>query len=121
MDSLWVIALGSTGLVGLAGLFASLLLAPVTLLAKRGFPGPWLGGGSLFACLLLSVYATDCLFNGMVNPVYVLFAGGLSGMLALPQVTQSQLARGPGRPVTQRIVPSLHGAASSISTMKGLP
>src|SRR5439155_16012393 len=66
-DGLWVIAIGSTGIVGLIALFTAMLL-PVALV-KRRFRGsswadPMLAGVAVFA-VLLTLHAMDDLMNAM--------------------------------------------------------
>lgn len=78
-DGLWVIALGASGLVGLTSIMTSLLL-PAIAFAWRYPARTWLHpavapGGAL--TILLTLYAIDCLFNAMLNPIYLLVMGGL--------------------------------------------
>jgi hypothetical protein len=84
IDSLWIIALGGTGLVGLISWAASMALAPLLLL-WHSRASIWLSPGAGVPgalALLVTVHFIDCLFNGMVNPVYVLVVGGLSGFVS---------------------------------------
>jgi hypothetical protein len=83
-DGLWVIAIGSDGIVGLIALFTALLF-PVVLV-KRRFPGaawsnPMLAGVAVFA-VLLTLHAMDNLMNAMLNPLFILGLGGLAGVAA---------------------------------------
>lgn len=82
-DSLWIIAFGQQGGLGLAALFAFLLLPVILLLV-------WLPivhwSSAEFApaaalAIVLILYAVDNLANAMPNPAYMLAAGGL---LTLP-------------------------------------
>ena len=79
-DGMWVIALGQNGLVGLAALYATML---VPLAAAV-----WAGGGGLLRqdaesgallamAVMLAMHAVDCLFNAMPNPMYFMAAGAL--------------------------------------------
>lgn len=88
-DSLWIISLGQTGLVGLGSLVA-LVLLPVLLLMRRVPVRHWMqpatGAAAVLAVLLL-VYMLDSLLNAMLNPIFVLAAGGLSGFYVIaPQL-----------------------------------
>jgi hypothetical protein len=79
-DGLWIILLGVNGLIGL-GSFALVLTLPVFLTLKR-FPvrmwaTPQVGPGIILA-IGLAVYFIDCLFNAMINPLFILAAGALS-------------------------------------------
>jgi len=83
-DGLWVIAFGTNGFVGLASLFAVLLL-PGVLLLSRKTTRHW--DAIHFApvvalTMVVLLYAIDCLHNAMVNPVYTLAIGGLAGLAA---------------------------------------
>ena len=98
-DGMWVIALGEKGLVGLTSLSA-LVLLPIILLVRRvparQWSSAWAAAPAVLAILLL-LYALDNLLNAMMNPVYFLAAGGLSGLyLAFPRIKeaarQAQLA-----------------------------
>jgi len=78
-DGLWIIALGQTGVVGLASLTAVILL-PVLLFRRRFHPRLWPSRAVAPAAvlgLLLTLYMIDSLLNAMVNPIYCMMAGGL--------------------------------------------
>ncbi|MDY7107616.1 MAG: O-antigen ligase domain-containing protein [Planctomycetota bacterium] len=84
-DSLWIIALGQTGLAGLTSLLAVLLLPPLLLMRRvpvRHWMQPATGAAAVLAVLLV-VYMLDSLLNAMVNPIFVLAAGGLSGFYVI--------------------------------------
>lgn len=80
-DSLWVIALGQHGLVGLVSVMG-ILLVPAAALIRRLTP-PALSTPAYApaaACVMtVLLYACDNLTNAMMNPVFLLVAGGLSG------------------------------------------
>lgn len=91
-DGMWVIALGEKGLVGLTSLSA-LVLLPIVLLARRvparQWSTAWAAAPAVLAMLLL-LYALDNLLNAMMNPVYFLAAGGLSGLYpAFPRIKEA--------------------------------
>jgi hypothetical protein len=109
-DGYWVIALGTNGLVGLVALYTALLL-PVPLLLMRIKAESWSAPAFAAVCavaLILPMHAIDNLFNAMLNPLFVLAAGGITAMAAdptsllLPTVATIQRARrrrfGFGRP-----------------------
>lgn len=83
-DSLWVIAYGNNGVVGLASIFGSLMV-PIIAFAIR-FPARFWGHPVVAPAATLAVfilmYTYDCTANAMVNPVYALILGGLSGVTA---------------------------------------
>ncbi len=78
-DSLWIIVLGNKGLLGLTGLLLALLLP--TLLLPLRIPARLWGHPEAGACAVLAVilllWTLDCLLNAMINPIYLLIAGGL--------------------------------------------
>jgi hypothetical protein len=78
-DGLWIITLGTTGLVGLAALTAVVCL-PVLLFTLRVRPLWWsmpaVAPAAVLAMLLL-MHSIDNLVNAMVNPTYIMIAGGL--------------------------------------------
>jgi tetratricopeptide (TPR) repeat protein len=81
-DGMWIVYLGTKGIVGLTLLDLAMLL-PAALFVLR-FPArlwedPRLAAGSL-ATALLGVYMIDCLMNGFVNIIYITLAGGLIGL-----------------------------------------
>jgi hypothetical protein len=88
-DGLWIIALGNQGYLGLTSLTAAMFL-PVLLFVKR-YPAhlwwsPAVGPSSMFA-VLICLYMIDNISNGMLNPLYTLAVGGLTGLVARPRAT----------------------------------
>ena len=97
-DGMWIIALGQNGFVGLGALVASMLL-PVFLFLRRVRARDWstprYAGSAVLACLLV-LYMIDCLFNAMVNPIFILAAGCLASQArplaaTSPKVAQTKL------------------------------
>jgi hypothetical protein len=83
-DSLWVIVFSQAGFAGLAALLATILV-PVLLFIRR-FPAklwqqPDVAPAAALAIVLV-LYMLDHLANAMLNPVFLLAAGGLSGLPA---------------------------------------
>ncbi len=82
-DGYWIITLGQSGIIGMTGMFLTLLM-PVFLLLRRfdarTLCTPELAAASGLA-VVLCMYAMDCLPNAMLNPMYVMAAGGLTGLL----------------------------------------
>ncbi len=96
-DGMWIIWLGTKGIVGLTLFYLSLIL-PAALFVRR-FPArlwddPRLAAGSL-AAALLGVYLIDCQLNAFVNIIYITLAGGLIG-LEPGQLATIALCRGGG-------------------------
>ncbi len=82
-DGFWVITLGQAGLVGLTAAFMTLLLPVFTLLRRHSAEtliSPEFAAATGLAAVLC-MYAMDCLPNAMLSPIYVMVAGGLTGLL----------------------------------------
>jgi hypothetical protein len=96
-DGMWIIALGETGMVGLASLTAMLLL-PIVLLVRRvpvrHWAHPAVAPAAALAVILL-LHAMDNLVNAMPNPVYYLCAGALSGFAAAVPRMRAAVGRSP--------------------------
>jgi hypothetical protein len=88
-DGMWVIARGERGDFGLIANNLVVLL-PFILLLLRVPAGNW--ASPMYAApaalaMLLLLWSIDNLFNAMHNPIYIIAAGGLSGLyLAYPQL-----------------------------------
>jgi O-antigen ligase len=96
-DGLWVIAIGSNGIVGLCALYGALLL-PVVMVKRRFRAAHWgdpmLAGVACFA-VLLTLHALDNLMNAMLNPLFILGLGGLAGIVAASPVDVRGTRRAP--------------------------
>ena len=83
-DSLWIIAFGNYGLVGLTSFVASMLV-PVLAFCWFAYPArTWTHGNVAPAAVLMVIvllFLLDCVLNAMVNPVYTLTCGGISGVV----------------------------------------
>jgi len=83
-DGLWIITLGTRGIYGLTLLLVTVQL-PMLMLLYRAPPGRWHTQANAPAAVLaaiLCLYMVDSLPNAMVNPIFMLFNGGLCGMLS---------------------------------------
>jgi hypothetical protein len=83
-DSLWIIAFGKFGFVGLISLIALHLLAPLTFLL-RAPPSAWTRSPAVAPAALATVLVLvwiDKLANAMHNPIYLLMIGGLTATVA---------------------------------------
>jgi hypothetical protein len=88
---LWIIAFGTYGIVGLISVTAVLLLPAVAFcLSRYGAADYWsyakIAPVAVLA-VVLTLYMLDCTLNGLVNPVYTLASGGLSGLLLADKET----------------------------------
>jgi hypothetical protein len=114
-DGLWVIAIGTMGLLGLGAFYGATLL-PILLLRLRARPVTWdapLVAGASALAVALGLHAIDNLFNAMSNPFFLLAMGGLTGLaadarqtlpaefpaLSRPVLSQSLIATAPRMPV----------------------
>jgi hypothetical protein len=88
-DGQWIITLGTTGIYGLAAMAAAIQF-PVVLFLRRTRPELWNTkewASPAIMAVFLCLYMIDCLLNAMINPVYMLFMGGLTGiMLKKPEL-----------------------------------
>lgn len=81
-DGLWIIYFGVNGVFGL-GAFTIAMLLPVVLFLRRAPPPVLFSRACAPAtvlAMLVVVFMLDCLLNAMVNPTFILVAGGLAGM-----------------------------------------
>ncbi|NET34051.1 MAG: O-antigen ligase domain-containing protein [Cyanothece sp. SIO1E1] len=82
-DSLWIIAFGTNGLVGLVSLYLSMLL-PSMILVLRFQEGSWSKretSPAAVLALVVTLYMMDGLLNAMINPIFALTCGGISGLM----------------------------------------
>jgi hypothetical protein len=83
-DSLWINIFGQNGLVGLVSLFVSMLLPTFSLFWMRYPARLWANkrvASAAVIALVTALYMIDCLINAMINPIYILAAGGLAGLV----------------------------------------
>ncbi|MBN1472912.1 MAG: hypothetical protein JW925_14150 [Syntrophaceae bacterium] len=81
-DGLWIIIFGEHGLVGL-GLFTLSMLMPIVVFLKYYPVKTWTlpkVAPSAVLSILLGLYMVDNLLNAMINPVFTVIAGGLTGI-----------------------------------------
>jgi hypothetical protein len=100
-DSLWVIAWGNTGFLGLAALLVTFLL-PGLLLKYRLPPSLWMNpkvAPAVTLALILLLWLNDCLMNAMVGPIYPMMAGSLIGVNKVMTVYPVANVRQPRRAV----------------------
>jgi hypothetical protein len=81
-DSVWIITFGSNGLVGLISLLSSFFL-PVIGFVQRYPASLWKNrqvAPAAALVVILALFMLDCLLNAMVNPVFALVCGGVTGV-----------------------------------------
>jgi hypothetical protein len=87
VDSMWLIFLGTNGVVGLLGAFSAMLLAPFLLwkrLPARYWTHPSVSMTTALA-IMSALFALDCLLNSFENPVFIAAGGGVCGLLGTPE------------------------------------
>ncbi len=121
IDGQWINVLGLYGFVGL-GSFGAVLLLPPVLLLRRVAVGQW--GNPVFATagalvMVNILYMIDNIANAMVNPVYMLAAGALAGVLVYKPRQAAARRRLPARAISRVDFPTApllaagHGDASA--------
>jgi hypothetical protein len=86
-DGLWIIAFGDRGFVGLAALGAALAVPAIRVL-RRFPPNLWAKAPYGVAAVLavnLGLFFVDGIANAMLNPVFILSAGGMIGLAGSTQ------------------------------------
>lgn len=106
-DSLWVLALGENGLVGLISLFSAMLLPVVALFWSRCPARLWTNpqiSPTVGVAVALVLYMLDCILNAMINPIYILACGGIAGLVMSPERKRQSVSKSasPRRYVTQQ-------------------
>jgi hypothetical protein len=123
-DGLWIVTFGERGFLGLVSL-GLILLLPVARAMRSHGARLWADAreaATAVACVVLALYAIDCLMNAMLNPVFLVMAGGL---IALHPEVPAPAARGvsetptgwrvrPARPRSRITPPRTHFRVSSL-------
>lgn len=91
-DSLWIIAYGVNGAIGIIGIFGTSLLPALTF-SLFGYPAktwfrPQVAGAAVLSVITV-LYVLDNLLNDMYNPVFTLASGGLAGLIMNPNPQES--------------------------------
>ncbi|MFK5951473.1 MAG: hypothetical protein QM498_00330 [Desulfobacterium sp.] len=103
-DGFWVIILGSRGFMGLISVSLVLFL-PMLLFTLKNHPKTWaqpeIAPSAVIAIIPL-LFLIDCTLNAMVNQMYIIFAGGITGMITQksshqPQDQDQEQAMGQGK------------------------
>ena len=120
-DSLWIIAFGIYGTVGLASLFSSLLLPVVAFCFKypaRTWSNPKVAPAAALG-VALTMYVFDCVLNAMTNPIFAVVAGGISGLvLKAPEGLKTKKSN--SIPKKQSLVHQKSGGFSGVRSSKAL-
>lgn len=89
-DSLWIIAYGNQGIVGLISFTCALFVPSLGFCFLRYPPSTWSNrkvAPAVGLALLLILYMLDSALNAMTCPVFLLASGGLSTVSMQPQET----------------------------------
>ncbi|MDM8556179.1 O-antigen ligase family protein [Desulfococcaceae bacterium HSG7] len=84
-DGFWIITMGTRGYFGLFSVTLAMII-PTLLLVIRAPPRLWAKpeyAPTAVLALIPLLFMIDSLLNAMVNPLYMILAGGISGMLAI--------------------------------------
>lgn len=90
-DSLWIIAFGTYGAVGVASVFSTMILPAVSFAILRYPPRTWLQPQIASAAVLsvvIVLYALDNCLNNQYNPVFTLVSGGIVGLVLINPAPQ---------------------------------
>ncbi|MGL5834891.1 MAG: O-antigen ligase family protein [Waterburya sp.] len=91
-DSLWILAFGINGLVGLIAIFSSVLLPALSFFYCCYPASSWFHPKVAPAAMLATIttlYMLDCTLNNQPNPVFTLASGSIAGLV----LTQQHLNR----------------------------
>ncbi len=83
-DGFWIITFGARGLLGL-GAVTLISLLPGSMLMWRLRSNQWRwppAGPVLVFIVIMGLYMCDNLMNAMMNPIFIIAAGGLAGIAA---------------------------------------
>jgi hypothetical protein len=81
-DGLWIIVFGKNGMFGLATLMTSILI-PMVILIKLYKPDELFHQKVIpvtILSVLLGLYMIDSLLNAMINPIFMVASGGITGL-----------------------------------------
>ena len=115
-DGLWILVLGYSGSVGL--LFFNLsLLSPTALFLRRFRPSTWFEpeiAPIMVLAVILPLFMIDNLSNAMLNPIYAIAMGCISGCMPPPKRLRGT---GPDEKVSaaRSPIPRLHAAPATSS------
>lgn len=104
-DSLWVIALGNNGVVGLGALLMTFIL-PVMMSLKRLPVALWMhprAGAVAALAVIMAMWLNDSLLNAMISPLYPLLAGALAGTPRVAVLCSNQDCHSPKLPRYARL------------------
>jgi hypothetical protein len=99
-DSLWIIAFGINGAIGLVSIFGSPLIGSFSFLWLRYPAQVWLNPRVAPAAMLATIsvlYMLDCSLNNQPNPVFTVASGGVAGLVMSPPEKKKKRLVQPGK------------------------
>jgi hypothetical protein len=96
-DGLWIITLGTMGVVGLAAMMGWLLAPALGVFLRIPAVGSAATAAPLALAVALSLYASDAILNAMLNQFWMVIPGALVTALALSARARRSAARAPRR------------------------
>jgi hypothetical protein len=82
-DSLWIITFGINGLVGLVSLFSVFftpIISFITICPSSNWSRREIAPVAALV-VVLTLYTLDCLLNAMINPIFIVAFGGITGLV----------------------------------------
>ena len=83
-DSLWILAFGRNGIIGLISVFGSIFIPAISFALLCCPAETWshykVASAAVIAIIIV-LYAFDCLLNNQFNPVFILATGGIAGLV----------------------------------------
>src|SRR5581483_5200742 len=112
-DGMWIIAYGENGMFGLIAVMVAIELPMLLLLWRipaRYWSTPAVAPAAALA-VLLGLHMCDNLMNAMLNPIFILAAGGLGGMAFSLRSPQPGAAAAPAQ------VPAAYPASAAVARL----
>jgi len=83
-DGLWILEFGQRGFFGLVAMLGVFLLPVIALVRRipaREWTRPWAAPAAALTTVV-ALYLIDCIANAHITPVFILVAGGVTGLMA---------------------------------------
>lgn len=84
-DSLWILAFGTNGLVGLISLYSSVFIPVLFFIVSypaKNWSTNKIAPAAAIA-VIITMYMLDCTLNDQPNPIFTLATGGISGLIVV--------------------------------------
>jgi hypothetical protein len=110
-DSMWIIAVATTGIVGLVATTGMLWLPALRGTGLVGGVAAWRSPERLTACIVLTMLVLDSMVNGFAPPLYYAIAGGLARVPLTVAAADATAAAGDEVPAAARARAALRSRA----------